>query len=59
MTILVPDLGSWTLESIEIEKRTQEEFRQGFIGAPAAARGSENKLTGSLARSWRWGELVP
>ena len=30
-------------QSIEIFKRPDKKFRQGFIGAPAAVRRSENK----------------
>lgn len=37
------DLGPGTLWSIEIDKRPEEEFRQGFIETCAAAPGRENK----------------
>lgn len=37
------DLGSWTLQSTEIDKRPDKKFRQGFIGIHAAALGSSNK----------------
>ena len=37
------DLGPWTLYSIEIDKRPDENSSQGFIGARAAVQGSENK----------------
>lgn len=37
------DLGSLALPSIEIDKRSHEEFRQGFGGLNAAVRGSKNK----------------
>ena len=47
---------------METDKRLEKKFRQGFIGAPAVAVGSENKLQFlSLAclltdhRSWWWG----
>ena len=39
----VTNLGSWTLQAIEIDKRPDKKFRQGFIGTGAAARGNENK----------------
>lgn len=39
----VTDLSPWTLESIGINKKPDEEFRSGFTGAHAAAGGSENK----------------
>ena len=39
----VTDQGSWTLQSIEIEKRPDEAFRQGFTGTGALLGGSENK----------------
>lgn len=35
--------GSWPPLSIDIYKRPNKKLRQGFIGAPAIARGSENK----------------
>ena len=49
----MPPPGTWFLvlpisilghpQSIEIDKKPDKKFRQGFIGAPAAAPGSENK----------------
>lgn len=39
----VIDQGSWPLLSIEVDKRPDKKFRRVFTGAPAAARGSENK----------------
>ena len=41
-------------QSIEIDQRLDKKFRQGFIGAPAAAGRNENKLTVSLALSLGW-----
>ena len=35
----VTDLGSWTYQPTEIDKRPDEEFRQGFTGTG----GRENK----------------
>ena len=47
-------------QSIEIDYRLDKKFRQGFIGAPAAAVRSENKQQVPLiAHSQRWGKLVP
>ena len=44
------------LKSVEIDKRPDEKFRQGFTGAPAVARGSENKQeVPLLAPRGRWG----
>ena len=37
-------LGYRTLLSVEINKRPDTKFRQGFIGTSVAAGGSENKL---------------
>ena len=39
---IVTDQGSWPPESIEIDKRPDKKFRQGFIGVPAIAWGSKN-----------------
>lgn len=33
----------WALSSVEIDERPDEEFRQGFTGTHAVARGSENE----------------
>ena len=45
---------------IEIDKKSDEKFRQGFIGArAAAAHGSENKKQVPLLTSQGEGELVP
>ena len=42
-------------QSIEIDKRPDKEFRQGFIGAPVAVGGSENKSQFPLfAPQGRW-----
>ena len=46
----------WVLGSIEIAKRTDEKFMQGFTGTPAAAGESENKQQMLLDLR---GELVP
>ena len=56
---LVTDPGSWPLQSIEIDQRPDKIFSQGFIGAPAATEGSENKVTGPLVHSPQGGEQVP
>ena len=34
---IVTDQGSWPPESIEIDKRPDKKFRQGFIGVPVIA----------------------
>ena len=45
---------------IEIDKKSDEKFRQGFIGArAAAAHGGENKKQVPLLTSQGEGELVP
>lgn len=36
------DLGSWTLQSTEMDKWPDKECRQGFIGTPRAAQESRN-----------------
>ena len=37
---------------MEIEKRPDKRFRQGFTGAPAAAKESENKKQFPLLAPW-------
>ena len=55
------DQGSWPSQSVEMDKRPVQKFRQGLTGAPAAAGGERKQVTGSLARSPhpRGGKLVP
>lgn len=50
MAEFVTNLGSWTLQSIEIAKSPDEEFKQGFSGTCAAAGGEQKQVT-SLAFS--------
>lgn len=45
-------LGYRTLLSVEINKRPDTKFRQGFIGTSVAAGGSENKLNVPLLLPW-------
>ena len=46
-------------QSIEIDQKPDKKFRQGFIGAPVAAEGSENRQqVPSLARSPRGVKFV-
>ena len=45
------DQGSWPSQSVEMDKRPVQKFRQGLTGAPAAAGGEQKQVTGSLARS--------
>ena len=40
---------SWPLKSIEIDKKLNKKFRQGFIGPPVAAVGEQEQITGSFA----------
>ena len=40
---VVTEPGSCTLQPIQIDNRPDEKFRQGFTGAPATAKRSENK----------------
>lgn len=51
------NLGSWPSQPLEIDKKPDKEFRQGFIRAPAATEGSDNMQLCLLA-GWG-GELVP
>ena len=37
----VTDQGSWPPSSTETDQRADRKFRQGFIGGPAVAEGSE------------------
>ena len=43
------DQGSWFPQAIEIDERPHKKFRPGFTGAPAAAGGEREQVTGSLA----------
>ena len=49
-------VGPWTLSSIEIKKRSSEEFRQGFTGTHSIAPGSENKKQMPLLTLFKWSE---
>lgn len=48
-------------QSIEIDKKLDRKFRQGFIGGPAAARvgRGEREVNRLFAHSQRWGKLIP
>ena len=49
--ILIPSRVLGLSQSIEIDQRPDKTFRHGFVGAPAAAGGSEDKQVPLLARS--------
>ena len=49
----ITDLGSWTTESIDIDNRPEEEFRQGFYWDSCCSTGEQEQVTGALARSLR------
>ena len=40
---IVPELGSWTLQLITIDKKQDEKFRQDLKGARAAEQRSKSK----------------
>ena len=46
----VTDQGSWPPKLVEIDYRPDKKFRQGSIGAPAIAVGSQTLIS----CSWRW-----
>ena len=45
-------------QSIEIDKKPDKKCRQSFIGS-CCSREKQKQVTGSLAQSPKWGELVP
>ena len=48
----VTDLGLCTFQSIEVDKRPDMKFRQGFTEAGAAVQGSKNKKWLPLLAPW-------
>ena len=50
----ITDHSSWPPKLIEITKRPDKKFRQGFIGTPVGERERE-QATGSLVPSLVWG----